>query len=537
MANRRIHFSKEDIGGEILPILTTGLYRDTLDALREYIQNSIDADAKHIDLSVDPDVVSVTDDGRGMDRSEARKAMRLGISEKNPLLNVGFRGIGIYSAFNLCDSLEIFTKSIQEDTTYRLFFDFSRIRRELLAEQERRNQGKPPELYLERLLENSVFMEPSSDGIINGHGTKALMNGLLPESYRRLNDWDQVVEYLQNVVPLPFSSMFKFGKTIEEKFAQEDYRVVPLTLQMGDRREPLFRPYTDSVFRRGGQHPPEFFDVKDSRQSFGFAWICLNDAREVIKDRKIRGLLIKKFGFSIGDRQYLEPYFVRTVYSRRITGEVVIKHPNLIPNAARSDFENNATRQAFLEALPKFTRSVDQWANEIQEDDRAKEVLAQLTSRLSEINGKLPELQRDREQLLRLNAELADIDRRLKIHVKRLQTSEKQSLDKTRELLKGVGHFVREALLSQRRAKSKVEQEVIKAVQREALEPTPNERARAESIPSDLLSLLEAYDLLDSPQLRRALEYLDENVLKIYLDQQDYIQAIREFRDHLEESL
>ena len=87
MANGRIHFSKEDIGGEILPILTTGLYRDTLDALREYIQNSIDADAKQIDLFVDPDTVSVTDDGRGMDRSEARKAMRLGISEKNPLLN------------------------------------------------------------------------------------------------------------------------------------------------------------------------------------------------------------------------------------------------------------------------------------------------------------------------------------------------------------------------------------------------------------------------------------------------------------------
>ena len=31
------HFGKEDIGGEILPF-TTGLYRNTLDALREYIQ-------------------------------------------------------------------------------------------------------------------------------------------------------------------------------------------------------------------------------------------------------------------------------------------------------------------------------------------------------------------------------------------------------------------------------------------------------------------------------------------------------------------
>jgi len=80
------------------------------------------------------------------------------------------------------------------------------------------------------------------------------------------------------------------------------------------------------------------------------------------------------------------------VYSRRITGKIIVKHPNLIPNAARSDFENNTTRQAFLEALPKFTYSVDRWANEIQEDDRAREVLAQLGKGLSDINGKLPEL-------------------------------------------------------------------------------------------------------------------------------------------------
>ena len=126
---RRVHFSREDIGGEILPILTSGLYRDTLDCLREYIQNAIDAGAAKVRLFVDPDVVSIVDDGAGMDSTEARKAIRLGISEKSPLINIGFRGIGIYSGFNLCDSLEIFTKSAEEQVTYRLFFDFKQIRR------------------------------------------------------------------------------------------------------------------------------------------------------------------------------------------------------------------------------------------------------------------------------------------------------------------------------------------------------------------------------------------------------------------------
>lgn len=537
MANGRVHFSKEDIGGELLPILTRGLYRDTLDSLREYIQNSIDAQTKHVQISIDPDVVSIRDDGAGMDAIEARKAMRLGISEKNPTVNVGFRGIGIYSGFNLCDKLEVFTKSAADSVTYRLLFDFKRVRLELLAEQERRNQGKPPELYLERLLEESVYMEPAEDDIIDGYGTSVILSGLLPEAYRRLNDWDQVVDYLQNVIPLPFSPNFKYGEAIEVKFEQEDYRVVPLTLQIGDRAAQLYRPYTDAIFRYGGQHRPEFFEMKDARQSFGFAWVCVNDARETIKDPKIRGLLIKKFGFSIGDRRYLEPFFGRTVYSRRITGEVIVQHTQLIPNAARSDFENNAARQALLEALPRFTRAVDVWANNIQEEDRAREVLVEITDELVSVNQELPNVQRDRERLLTLNAKLADVERRLKPHVKRLESADKMGLDKAQKLLSGTQHFVREALLSQRRSRRQLEKEVVKAIQRETLGPTETERARKESIPSDLISLLDAYGLLESPELRRVLQHLDNAVLQAHFDSDAYQQVIRELRDYLEESL
>ena len=107
----KIKFGKEDIGGDILPILTTGLYRDVLDTLREYIQNSIDARPKRIELVIDPDTIMVSDNGQGMSAEEARNAIKLGISAKNPAANVGFRGIGVYSAFNLCNTLNIFTRT------------------------------------------------------------------------------------------------------------------------------------------------------------------------------------------------------------------------------------------------------------------------------------------------------------------------------------------------------------------------------------------------------------------------------------------
>ena len=77
--SEKIRFEKADIGGELLPILTTGLYRDALDTLREYIQNSIDAKAKDIELKIDPDQIVITDSGTGMDKDQARKAIRLGM--------------------------------------------------------------------------------------------------------------------------------------------------------------------------------------------------------------------------------------------------------------------------------------------------------------------------------------------------------------------------------------------------------------------------------------------------------------------------
>ena len=42
-----MRFNKFDIGAEIIAILTRGMYPDPKDALREYIQNGVDAKANH----------------------------------------------------------------------------------------------------------------------------------------------------------------------------------------------------------------------------------------------------------------------------------------------------------------------------------------------------------------------------------------------------------------------------------------------------------------------------------------------------------
>ena len=511
----KVRFSKEDIGGEILPILTTGLYRDSLDTLREYIQNAIDAGCQHIELIIDPDTITVSDDGHGMTFEDSKKAIKLGISEKSPLENVGFRGIGIYSAFNLCDSLDIYTRSAMEVHTYVIHLDFKGIREALLKERERAKEGKPSSLYLEKLLEDAVYVDIDRDNTVTEPGTRAIMSSLLGHVYQRLNNWDEVVSYLQNVVPLPFHPDFKYAPVIQDKFTQEDYRVVPVSLQIGNRRYPIYRPYYNEMFTHGGEHPPEFFDILAGSERFGFAWVCINDARRVLKDPSVRGLLIKKFGFSISDRNYLEPYFGRTVFNRRITGEIIAQHKNLLPNAARSDFEQNSTRQAFLQTLPQLIQAISEWANRIQEEDKAKEVLAEVSEKIAEINRTLPAIRRDRERLLELNIELHDLSRQIRPHAKVLKQIRPEDFVQADLLVKECKKFVKSSLVEQKKSQRGFEKRIIRSIQQEAALPPKPGAEVLKDVPTSLIGLIEAYGLAVSPELMTILRFLDENILQV----------------------
>lgn len=533
----RIHFSKTDIGGEILPILTLGLYRDTLDALREYIQNSIDASATEIELIIDPDTVAVVDNGEGMNGTAARQALRLGISEKNPTENIGFRGIGIYSAFNLCDLLEIFTKANDSKEGYYLRFDFRTVRTQLLAEQERRKKGVSSKLYLEKLLEDSVYVQPDSNRVVEDHGTKVVMSGILSDAYSRLLDWEEVESYLRDVVPLPFNPDFRFAKQIERKFKEEDYRVVPLTLQINNRCESLYRPYTNEMFAQGGKYPPKVFPLKAGQKRFGFAWVCINDERRVLKDTSLRGLLIKKFGFSIATRSYLEPFFTRTVFNRRVTGEIIIQHPDLLPNAARSDFENNSARQKFLELLPEFIQELSDWANNIQEEEKAREVLNNAGDVLAKISTELTSHRRDKDKMLEYNVKLADQEHKLKTHKKTLEanTELKEDYLKVQQVLKDNKAFVKNALSQSVAASKRLENDVIKTIQSEvnqiSASPSP---AEIEGL-TDLVSVLEGAGFQVSADLKSALKLFESECLLTHLDKALYTLVLTEFKDILEE--
>jgi DNA mismatch repair ATPase MutL len=92
------------------------------------VQNSVDAKAKNVTIKITGNSVMVRDDGMGMDLTGLLQARQLGLSNKSQYEDVGFRGIGIYSGFDICNRLLVTTKTPGEAKARILEFDFGEMK-------------------------------------------------------------------------------------------------------------------------------------------------------------------------------------------------------------------------------------------------------------------------------------------------------------------------------------------------------------------------------------------------------------------------
>lgn len=528
-------FEPKDIGAELFPAITSGLYRDPLDALREYIQNAIDAKAGRVEITLSKDVVSIRDNGTGMTSDGAGRAIRLGISEKNPLDNVGFRGIGIYSGFEICDRLEINTRP-QVGMASVIRIDFGEIRRMLADENEKRTQREASRLHLEKMLSEVIEVDDEPQSPLTRPGTVVQMLGIQAGVAKRLSDTGEVMKYLRDTVRLPFNPQFKFAPLIMDKFKEEEERLITTVLKIGGDQREVFRPYTDDMFSHGGTFEPKFLPITspNTKRKYGFVWVCINDARRVLRDKDLRGLLIKKYGFSIANRSYVESFFGRTQIARRITGEIVVQWPDLIPNAARTDFEDNESRADFQFALTKVLSNIDAWGNGIQNELKALEELDEIAPQVFEIHKTLPQSRRDIDDLLRLNVELAGLKKRLVTHRTVLSKKKSHLYDRTLKVLSEAETAIKDLLTE--RGRSKAQELARRAAQREREAPSEEETAHREDRPRTLLQVFELLDLAVTDAIRTAIVYIDESMLKPHLTEDQYATELEGLREHLEDS-
>jgi hypothetical protein len=540
---------KTDIGADIIHILTKGMYLDPKDTIREYIQNGVDAKATDISVKIRQKLIVVQDNGTGMDRDNMRKAIRIGISEKNPSQNVGFMGIGIYSAYHLCEELHIYSKTNITSPNI-LKFNFKGMRDKLEKQRELRFESKLQDkdvIALQDLLDEFIELNELKNEDFPKIGTRVEMIGIPSYFLKTISEFSEVSKYLEKVVPLTFNPKFTYGKEIQSyitKICQDnnlDFSLINLTLQINDEQRELYRPYLDEHFEPHAMEPI-FYSIKDGNEIYGIAWGCLNGSNNSIKNSKVRGFIIKKHGFTIGEAKDLLPYFGRQIYFNRYIGEILVVHPKLLPNSSRSEFEYSSTRIIFQDLLRDVAQKFNLKADTVQEELKAKDELekaivflktnkAQLNHILDNSDKMLTTLWQCKEYINSLEAR--NSKKRFTKDDIRLSETVLLQLNKFANEIKS-NLDARKKKQNTKANKKKNEAEIVADVNN-VPESTINEITINYE---NLIQVIDSLGLELNPDLIKIFEHIDEEYIRYGSeDEEDYRDNLLKLRDNLAELL
>ena len=179
-------------------------------------------------------------------------------------------------------------------------------------------------------------------------------------------------------------------------------------------------------------------------------------------EKNLRGLLIKKFGFSVGGRDAFARFSSRAVFNNRVTGEIIITDEQLIPNAARTEFEPSAIRDSLYMGFADLAADISSWANGIQNELKAQEELQYISPQVFHILKEIPVNERDVSQLLMFNTTLDWYEETLKIHEKILKELQKDLFDRTIVALNQAKSNIKKILASKKESSDEKREQHIK---------------------------------------------------------------------------
>jgi hypothetical protein len=406
-----------DIGGELLPILSKGLYTYPLHAIREYVQNSVDAGATQATIKITGNSVLVHDNGRGMDLAQLIQARQFGVSTKDSRLNVGFRGIGIYSGFDLCNRLLITTKQATETYAYILEFDFGGMKERLGREGDAENRTP----LLQLLQEYSRFTR--EEDRLGPHYTTVQLEDISDVHIQQLGDRAQLRKYVLENLPIDFDSAFPYRTEITDRLRQEvpGYNAITVVLESDQApREVVAKPAVANVGK------PKMESIHDGAgRKIAFYWASLSTSRGRIDDKyaAYRGFVFKVKGFTIGDNNRLRSAFKRGSSGLYwwYTGEIYVTDPDVIPNTARDDFETNSAERGLETRVLETLGELEKLAATYQAEARAQEKFAEGRETLVGLEARVVE---GRYDLVQTFSDISELIRELKPQLKKLPDSE-----------------------------------------------------------------------------------------------------------------
>ena len=370
----KLKWTGKEFGIDLLESISKGIYEDPLYVIREYVQNSFDADAKEIRITLTNSKLTIWDNGKGMDKNEVVDLKKIGIGRK-PIEKVGFRGIGFWSGLAIGKKIKIRTGMKGKKKEYFLTINAEGIKKEF-------GSGKPA---IDVLKENLKLTENSK---VEGKKGTEIEIYVEEPFLKKLEDDDKVREFLGMTLPVDFPDKFKYGVNINEYLRKNISKNIFRMCKILYNGRQFLKPIVKNLVS------PIFYTLSKDGKEYGFMWVLFNKKTKAITNENVAGLIFKVKNFSIGDRNKWSILFPRARPKgyEWFTGEVHITNPNIIPDASRTDFEYSPEREILYDLIKGILSGINtdygKRSKQITAEDKSKKALEQL----QDIEKSLPKL-------------------------------------------------------------------------------------------------------------------------------------------------
>ena len=354
------------VGGDILGLITSGMYANPLAIYREYIQNSADAAALSgrrrggkvaIAIDVGGRSVSIRDNGPGLSFQEAkRELIPIARSGKHRQRDRGFRGIGRLSGLAFGNSVTFLTRGDDKSPVTRITWDGEQLRDSI-----------EKQLPAEETMRHCVTTEKVSGDGLPSHFFEARVEGIHRHAASSILNSEAVRSYIGEVCPVPFSADFPYADKVSGALKKMRQHALSLDISLNGDPAPITRPYAQGAHNSKEQIDPfrglEKIEIPttDGGDCAAIGWTAHSSYLGAISPQSgTRCLRARAGNIQIGDETIFDHLFSEPRFNRWCVAEIYILDTRIAPNGRRDYFEPNAHLRNLENYLGSVCRKIEQ---------------------------------------------------------------------------------------------------------------------------------------------------------------------------------
>ncbi len=330
------------VGGDILRLITAGMYDSPLILFREYLQNSADAVASSghggaVLVGIEPleSRLTITDDGPGLSRTEAvSRLIPIGNSVKDPAVDRGLRGIGRLASLAFSDGVHFTTRADGSGPVTRVSWSGSALRSPRLDGVD-----------AETAIKECTSVHTVTDGHWPERFFQVTVEGVTRHAASTLLNRDAVKEYIAQVCPVPISSSFPLCDEVND-FLSQHIDHFALDVRFDAAESPVTRPFGDALpLTESYAAPFERLETRvipslDTGDAAAVLWLAHTPyAGSIPLHLGVRGLRARSGNIQVGSEDVFSKLFHETRFNGWCVGEVHIADSRIVPNGRRDYFE------------------------------------------------------------------------------------------------------------------------------------------------------------------------------------------------------